>query len=127
MDKCHYLPARRAARQLLRRFAGTLDAIEARSGLAEQDVLLEAALAKGPAKQSQALWQLVNDERDQLAKDGSDLGKALNEHLKGVYGVAYAEATRIRDAKLDRALEVEANKLLDAAEQVRLVEYEVGL
>src|SRR5205823_11635651 len=27
LDKCHYLPARRSARQLLRRFSGTLEAI----------------------------------------------------------------------------------------------------
>ncbi len=127
MEKCHYLPARRAARQLLRRFAGTLDAIEARAPLAEQAVLSKAALAKGPAQKAQALWALVNGERDLLAKDGDDLGKALNDHLKAVYGTIYAEATRIRDLKLERALEGEANRLLDAAEQVRLVEYEVGL
>ncbi len=127
MDKCHYLPARRAARQLLRRFAGTLDAIEARAPLAEQAVLYKAALAKGPAQKAQGLFDLVQAERDQLAKEGGELGKALNEHLKAVYGTAYAEATRARDAKLDKALEAEANRLLDAAEQVRLVEYEVGL
>jgi len=127
MDKCHYLPARRAARQLLRRFAGTLDAIEARAPLAEQAVLHKAALAKGPAQKAQALYDLVQAERDQLAKEGDALGKGLNEHLKAVYGTAYAEATRLRDAKLERALEAEANRLLDAAEQVRLVEYEVGL
>jgi hypothetical protein len=127
LDKCHYLPARRAARQLLRRFAGTLDAIEARAPLAEQGVLLKAALAKGPAKTAQALWDLVQSERDLLATDGAGLGKGLNEHLRGVYGTAFAEATRLRDVKLDKALEGEANRLLDAAEQVRLVEYEVGL
>jgi hypothetical protein len=127
LDKCHYLPARRAARQLLRRFAGTLDAIEARAPLAEQAVLSRAALARGSAKGAQALYDRVQAERDRLAKDGRDLGKALNEHLKAVYGTAYAEAVRVRDQKLDRALENEANKLLDAAEQVRLVEYEVGL
>ncbi|MBL8954993.1 MAG: hypothetical protein JNK82_29725 [Myxococcaceae bacterium] len=127
MEKCHYLPARRAARQLLRRFAGTLDAIEARAPLAEQAVLSKAALAKGPAQKAQGLFERVQAERDQLARDGAGLGKALNEHLKAVYGTAYAEAARSRDARLDHALEVEANRLLDAAEQVRLVEYEVGL
>lgn len=127
LDKCHYLPARRAARQLLRRFAGTLDAIEARAPLAEQAVLSKAALARGPARHAQALWDVVQAERDLLARDGAELGKALNEHLRGVYGTAYAEATRVRDQKLERSLELEANRLLDAAEQVRLVEYEVAL
>jgi hypothetical protein len=127
MAKCHYLPARRAARQLLRRFAGTLDAIEQRAPLAEQVVLLQAALAKGPAQKAQALYDLVQAERDLLAREGADLGRSLNEHLRGVYGTAFAEATRVRDVKLTKALESEANRLLDAAEQVRLVEYEVGL
>jgi hypothetical protein len=127
MDKCHYLPARRAARELLRRFASTLDAIEARTPLEEQAVLRRAALAKGPAQKAQAHVDLVNKERDRLAGEGDDLGKELTDHLMSVYGTESAEAARVRDVRLQRALEVEANRLLDAAEQVRLVEYEVGL
>jgi tetratricopeptide (TPR) repeat protein len=127
MDKCHYLPARRAARGLLRRFAGTLDTIRARGDLTEQDVLLRAALAKGPAQRAHAHWELVQRERDQLSKEGPSLGAGLHAHLRAVYGVAFAEATRLRDTRLTTALELEANRLLDAAEQVRLVEYEVGI
>ncbi|MBK7860449.1 MAG: hypothetical protein IPJ65_17915 [Archangiaceae bacterium] len=127
LDKCHYLPARRAARQLLRRFAGTLDAIERRAPLAEQAVLLSAALARGPAQKAQALYDRVQRERDLLARDGDGLGRALYDHLKAVYGTAFAEASRVREVKLTKVLEGEANRLLDAAEQVRLVEYEVGL
>jgi hypothetical protein len=127
MDKCHYLPARRAARELLRRFASTLGAIEARTPLEEQAVLRRAALAKGPAQKAQAHFDLVTRERDRLAGDGADLGKDLSDHLMAVYGTSAAEAARVRDVRLQKALEVEANHLLDAAEQVRLVEYEVGL
>ncbi len=127
LDKCHYLPARRAARQLLRRFASTLDAIEARTPLEEQDVLRRAALARGPAQKAQAHLDLIVRERDRLALEGELLGKTLNEHLASIYGTAVAESTRVRDARLAKSLEVEANRLLDAAEQVRLVEYEVGL
>src|SRR5205814_9843667 len=46
---------------------------------------------------------------------------------RSVYGTSLAEATRVRDQRLNKALEAEANRLLDSAEQVRLVEYEVGL
>lgn len=127
MDKCHYLPARRAARELLRRFSGTLAAIDARAPLEEQNVLRRAAIARGPAQRAEAWFELVQKERDMAVNDGTDLGKAIGEHLQAVYGTLLAEATRVRDQKLQRSLETEANKLLDAAEQVRLVEYEVGL
>jgi hypothetical protein len=126
MDKCHYLPARRAARELLRRFAGTLDAIEERAPLEEQNVLKRAALAKGPARRAQQFVDAVSAERDRLAND-HELGTTLGAHLEGVYGTVFAEATRVRDLRLSKSLEAEANRLLDAAEQVRLVEYEVGL
>ena len=69
----------------------------------------------------------IEETETLLARDGDELGKGLNEHLRGVYGTVYAEATRVRDVRLERSLEIEANRLLDAAEQVRLVEYEVGL
>jgi hypothetical protein len=44
-----------------------------------------------------------------------------------LYDLARAEALRIYDERLHQASREEADKLLRAAEQVRLMEYEVGL
>ncbi len=48
-------------------------------------------------------------------------------YLTRVYDLARAEAVRVYQQRLTDSVRVEADKLLRAAEQVRLMEYEVGL
>jgi hypothetical protein len=127
LSKCHYLPARRAARELLRTYSGALDAIAQRRDLAEVTVLRDAALAKPRVAQAEALVLNTQKEIDALDRLHPRLGDALYDSLARVYGTALAEAIRSRDQRLSRSLEVEADKLLAAAEQVRVLEYEVGL
>lgn len=127
LDRCHHLPARRAARALLRQYDGALNAIRERQELAEVPSLKAAALERPAVKAAQAHLERTQREADRLAVEGSALGRPLGEHLAGLYGTALAEATRVRDARLERALEAVAERLLDAAEQVRLLEYEIGL
>src|SRR5664279_992927 len=44
-----------------------------------------------------------------------------------LYDLSRAEATRIYDERLRNSVRAEADRLLRASEQVRLMEYEVGL
>ncbi len=126
-EVCHYLPAKRAAREMLRRFSRSLEAIQRRADLTQDPQLRRAAVAKGAAQRAQRFLELLEAEAERLHDDEGAFGKSLYRHLREVYGIALAEAERVRDVKLKAAVEYEANKLLDAAEQVRLVEYEVGL
>ena len=51
----------------------------------------------------------------------------LFSHLAKLYALESAEATRHYDEQLDQSVRDVADKLLTAAEQERLLEYEVGL
>lgn len=125
-ERCHWLPARRAARELTRRFATTLEAVRERRDLLDDAPLRRAALSRGAAQRAEQFLGQVAHEADALAADRDGLGEAARRWLEEVYGVAVAEATRVRDQRLEVALEREADRLLGAAEQVRLIEYEVG-
>jgi hypothetical protein len=48
-------------------------------------------------------------------------------YMTRLYDLARAEAQRGYQARLKEAVRIEADRLLRAAEQVRLMEYEVGL
>lgn len=126
-EVCHYLPAKRAARELTRRFAKSLSTIRERRPLVEDPLLRRAALSRGVAKRTDDFLQRLNTESDQLERERRILGDELYGYLDRLYGVGLAEATRVRDVKLEAAAEAEANKLLDAVEQVNIIDYEVGL
>ena len=48
-------------------------------------------------------------------------------YMTRLYDLARAEGTRVYDDRLKNSVRAEADKLLRASEQVRLMEYEVGL
>ena len=66
-------------------------------------------------------------EGETLGRYAGGFGDRLFKHLTKVYDLAHAEAQRIYDQRLRESVREEADKLLRAAEQVRLMEYEVGL
>lgn len=126
-DLCHYLPAKRAAKQLTRKFADSLETIREREDLSRDGRLLRAARAHGPAMRAAKFLQSLNFEGERLGRFSGSFGDQLYAHLTKLYDLAHAEARRSYDKAIDDALRAEADKLLRAAEQVRLMEYEVGI
>ena len=124
---CHWLTAKRAARALLRRYATALAAIHDRQPLAEEPELREAALQKGAARRAALLVQELDREREKLTRLSSAFEGGLAAHLAELYGSAQAEARRGQQLELDKGVVRVADELLRAAEQVSLVDYEVGL
>jgi len=64
---------------------------------------------------------------ERLGRYSGSFGARLLSQLTKLYDLSHAETSRIYDERLQEALRAEADKLLHAAEQVRLMEYEVGL
>lgn len=126
-DLCHYLPAKRAAKQLTRRYADSLEAIREREDLSLDSRLLRAASAKGPTKRARLFLQTIELESEQLGRYAGSFGEHLFGSMTRLYDLARAEATRVYQARLRESVREEADTLLRAAEQVRLMEYEVGL
>jgi hypothetical protein len=126
-DLCHYLPAKRAAKELTRRFADSLEAIRQRDDLTEDLRLRRAASAHGATRRSARFLETLELEGERLGRFAGSFGERLYAHLTRTYDLARAEALRVHDARLREAVRQEADTLLRAAEQVRLMEYEVGL
>jgi hypothetical protein len=126
-DLCHYLPAKRAAKELTRKYAESLDAIREREDLTKDARLRRAAASKGPAKRARKFLESLELEGEKLGKFAGAFGDRMFSYMTRLYDLARAEATRIYQERLRDATRAEADKLLRAAEQVRLMEYEVGL
>ncbi len=124
---CHYLPARRALRDFNRRYANSLQAIRQRSDLTQDEELRRAAMGRGAARRAAEFLELLEGETDLLTRHAQDFGPELHAHLARIYAVARAEASRVLQLRLEAAIEGEANRLVNAAEQIALLDYEVGL
>jgi hypothetical protein len=126
-DLCHYLPAKRAAKELTRKYADSLDAIREREDLAADPRLLRAASAIGTTRRAKRFSESLVLEGEQLGRYAGTFGERMFGYMTRLYDLARAEATRAYGEKLRESVRGEADKLLRAAEQVRLMEYEVGL
>jgi hypothetical protein len=126
-DLCHYLPAKRAAKELTRRFADSLDAIAERDDLTQDLRLRRAAEAHGSTQRASRYRELLELESERLGRYAGSFGDRLQSHLTKLYALSLGEAERVYQARLTEAVRQEADTLLRAAEQVRLMEYEVGL
>jgi hypothetical protein len=126
-DLCHYLPAKRAAKELTRRYAESLESIRERDDLTLDNRLRAAASSHGSTKRAAKYRDSLNLEIELKARYAGGFGDRLFSQTTKIYDLAYAEAERIYRQRLQEAVREEADKLLRAAEQVRLMEYEVGL
>ncbi len=126
-DLCHYLPAKRSAKELTRRFADSLDAIAERDDLTQDLRLRRAAESHGSTRRAARFKGLLELESERLGRFAGSFGDRLQSHLTKLYALSLGEAERVYQARLTEAVRQEADTLLRAAEQVRLMEYEVGL
>jgi hypothetical protein len=126
-DLCHYLPAKRAAKELTRRYAESLESIRERDDLTVDARLRAAASSHGSTKRAARFLNSLNLEIELKSRYAGGFGDRLFSQTTKIYDLAYAEAERIYRQRLEEAVREEADKLLRAAEQVRLMEYEVGL
>jgi hypothetical protein len=126
-DLCHYLPAKRAAKELTRRFADSLESIASREDLTQDLRLRRAAAAHGGTKRATGFRELLELESERLGRFSGSFGERLTGYLTKLYALSLGEAERVYQTRLAEAVRQEADTLLRAAEQVRLMEYEVGL
>jgi hypothetical protein len=126
-DLCHFLAAKRAAKDLTRRYADSLDAIRERGDLTRDPRLLRAAAARGPMRRARRFLEVLDLEGERLGRHAGSFGERMLGFMTRLYDLSRAEAQRVHDERLRVAVRAEADTLLRAAEQVRLMEYEVGL
>lgn len=126
-DLCHYLPAKRAAKELTRKFAESLEAIREREDLTQDQRMRRAAASHGATRRAAEFYQSLQLEGEHLGRFAGSFGDRLYGHLNRLYVLAVAEAERVYGASLRESVREEADNLVRAAEQVRLMDYEIGL
>ncbi|MBS1153035.1 MAG: hypothetical protein H6Q89_4733 [Myxococcaceae bacterium] len=126
-DLCHYLPAKRAAKELTRRFADSIEAIREREDLTHDPRLLRAASSHGSTKRSRKFLESLEYEGELMGRFAGTFGERMFSYMTRLYDLSRAEGTRVYDERLKNSVRAEADRLLRASEQVRLMEYEVGL
>jgi hypothetical protein len=126
-DLCYYLPAKRAAKELVRHYADSLEAIHQRDDLTGDLHLRRAAEAEGKTAHAEKFLTSLKREEERMGSYAGSFGDRLFAHLSKLYALETAEATRHYDEALQGSVREVADKLLTAAEQERLLEYEVGL
>lgn len=126
-DLCHYLPAKRAAKELTRRFADSLEAIRERQDLTADLRLRRAAESHGSTRKAARYLEQLKLEAERIGAYAGVFEAPLVSHLSRLYALEIAEATRLYELRVKESVRVEADKLLRGAEQVRLMDYEVGL
>jgi hypothetical protein len=126
-DLCQYLPAKRSAKELTRKYADSLDAIRERADLSDDPRLHRAASARGSTKRAKRFLESLELEGELLGRFAGTFGERMFGYMTRLYDLARAEGQRVYQAQLKESVRSEADKLLRAAEQVRLMEYEVGL
>lgn len=126
-DLCHYLPAKRAAKELTRKFAESLEAIRERDDLTRDLRMVRAAASIGPTRRAYRFYEELQLEGENLGRYAGSFGDRLYGHLNRLYVLELAEAQRVYEARLRESVRGEADKLVRAAEQVRIMDYEIGL
>jgi tetratricopeptide (TPR) repeat protein len=128
-DRCHYLPAKRAARDFTRKYRGALDLIRERGDLNEDPKLVQATIEqRTEAAREDAFLKHLAKEREAIDNYASRFeSSGLTRHLRKIYDAAVSEATRKRTVAMRKALIDTADTLLRDEEQVRLLDYEIGL
>jgi tetratricopeptide (TPR) repeat protein len=127
-DVCQLLTAKSVARGLGRRYRTTLDAIKERRPLTEDPTLVSAALEKGAPRRTAALVTQLKGEREILTGLAGRFSRyGFAKSLGEFYATSIAEAERERQLAIEQGVIEMADALLHDAEQVSLLDYEVGL
>ena len=84
-DLCHYLPAKRSAKELTRKYAESLDAIREREDLTKDARLLRAASAKGSTKRARRFLESVELEGELLGRFAGTFGDRMFGYMTRLY------------------------------------------
>ncbi|HUB09155.1 MAG TPA: hypothetical protein VMB50_19270 [Myxococcales bacterium] len=126
--RCHFLSAKRSARQFQRRFRAALALIKDRGSLEQDPRILEAAREDHAEGEAEAYLAQVRREKGDIDRYASLFSTpGLTARLREIYQLSEDEALRRKVLALDHALTKAADAILRADENLRLQDYEVAL
>lgn len=125
-ELCHYKAAKETAKEFDRIFGGTVKAIQDRQPLEQSDLLMSMALQR-------AGFLPMADLVARIRREMADMQKALSKSRVNIgpilaeYSYREKEIRTRMQPRLQKQLRAEAEAVLEASDQVRLMEYMAGL
>jgi hypothetical protein len=126
-DLCHFIPAKRTLRSFRYRYARGLEDLRRRAPLIQNKSVFDGATQDGPIARRTALIKSLEAERRLVDNWSSWVKVELDKHLGTLYDLAIREQLRRWRIDFDQKADAAARDLLDADEQVSLLDYEIGL
>ena len=127
-ELCHFIPAKRAVREFFFDYGRPLEDLRRREPLRGIRRIVDAATQDGPIARRTALLRVLERERKAIEDfDSVWEDSRLDMHLRRLYDLEIREQARIWSDEFKAAAESSARALLDAEEQIQLLDYEIGL
>ena len=127
-DLCHFIAAKRVVRSFNARYGRTLAGMHARVPLSGLERILYGATQEGEIARRTALIKTLDTERALIEKyDAAWEDTELDKHLRRLYDLELREQGRQWRLGFEGTADAVARQLLQADEQIRLLDYEIGL
>ena len=125
---CHFLLAKQSVRWFKTHYRRTLEALKRRDPLESIAAIREAGSQSGTIGRRTAFLRTLKTER-LLVDDyrGAWEDSKLDQHLRTLYDLEIKEQLRRWRLELDDTAKDAARQLLETEDQLRLLDYEVGL
>jgi len=127
-DLCHYLAAKNVVRAFKFRYGRALEQLKERIPLDRIERIRRAAVLEGPLARRTHFLQLLRQEVVTLSDVSSGWEKSgLLKHAQSIYAQALDVQNRVWQKDFTKAGDHVAERLLETAEQVNILDYETGL
>lgn len=127
-DLCHFDAAHRAVLDFRNAYGPAIKNIYARADLPTDETFRALALKDPDVEERAAFVDEMAKEKDKLSRTPSDWrDEGLRDFLRGLYDVKLEEAKRRLDLALDDHTEEIGDELLQAEEQMNVLDYEIEL
>ncbi|MEM6734237.1 MAG: hypothetical protein AAF658_21920, partial [Myxococcota bacterium] len=125
---CHYIPAKRVVREFRFDNGRALQLLRRRQPLNRIKTIVEGGTQSGSiARRSDFLRSLESERRRIELYDSSWEDVELDQHLRRLYDLEIREQARLWNLDFSKSADVAALELLEAEEQMNLLDYEIGL
>ncbi len=125
---CHFLLAKQAVREFRNHYRRALAALKARTPIERIDALRIAASQEGSIGRRTAFLRTLRDEEERLESYRGLFSKVeLYQHLVSLYRLEKREQLRLWWREFEPSADRVASDLLQKDEQMRLLDYEIGL
>ena len=127
-DVCHFDAAHRAVLDFRKAYGPAIKDIYARADLPADETFRALALKNPDVAERAGFVDALAKEKDRLSKTPGDWKEeGLRDHLRSLYDLKLEEAKRRLDLSLDQHTEEIGDQLLEAEEQMNVLDYEIEL